>query len=312
MSNPASGRQKYTSKELSRKTWPDLARLFERPEIGDAWWWCTFHHISSFSQPENKPARTRAERAVRNRREKEKLVKSDQAHGVIVYAKGEPVGWCQYGPREELSRIDHSRNYRNLTPTDQTRKLWRITCFVVDKNYRKSGVASTALKAALESILFLVVIPQLALGKISQADQTTITQYTGINLATFITGLNIFGIALSALSAVQSWAHKWSIIKPVSSSLHMITSFVLMLYVIGIGNVSTFGVTNLNYLSSDAKLNITLNLTLTFLTIMVGAAVALKVIQKTMKWREDVGFHRLDLQAGVQPLQTPSTGPSPR
>ena len=27
----------YTSKELSPKTWPDLARLFEKPEIGDAW-----------------------------------------------------------------------------------------------------------------------------------------------------------------------------------------------------------------------------------------------------------------------------------
>jgi ribosomal protein S18 acetylase RimI-like enzyme len=153
VSNPASGRQKYTSKELSTETWPDLARLFEKPEIGDAWWcWCTFHHVSSFSQPENKPARTREERAVGNRREKEKLVKNDQAHGVIVYAKGEPVGWCQYGPRDELSRIDHNRNYRNLAPNDQTRKLWRITCFVVDKSYRKSGVASTALKAALESI----------------------------------------------------------------------------------------------------------------------------------------------------------------
>jgi len=127
-----------------------------------------------------------------------------------------------------------------------------------------------------------------------------------------MTGLNVFGIALAALSAVQSWAHKWSIIKPVSSSLHMITSFVLMLYVIGIGNVSTLGVTNLNYLSSDAKLSISLNLTLTFLTVMVGAAVALKIIQKTMKWREDVGFHRLDLQAGAQVPQPASTGPTPR
>jgi GNAT superfamily N-acetyltransferase len=31
-------------------------------------------------------------------------------------------------------------------------RLWRITCFVVDKNYRKRGVASAALKAALEAI----------------------------------------------------------------------------------------------------------------------------------------------------------------
>jgi ribosomal protein S18 acetylase RimI-like enzyme len=62
------------------------------------------------------------------------------------------VGWCQYGRRGELPRLDHSRNYQSLSPKDENEKLWRITCFVVDKNYRKSGVASTALKAALESI----------------------------------------------------------------------------------------------------------------------------------------------------------------
>ena len=31
-------------------------------------------------------------------------------------------------------------------------QIWRITCFVVDKQYRKRGVASAALKAALEGI----------------------------------------------------------------------------------------------------------------------------------------------------------------
>jgi len=169
----------YSSKELSANTWPDLARLFEKPEIGDAWWcWCTHHHISSYTAPENRQPRTRAERAVRNRQRKKKLVKNGQAHGVIVYANGEPIGWCQYGSREELSRVDHSRNYRNLVPKDKTEKLWRITCFVVDKNYRKSGVASTALKAALESIRnkgggLVEAIP------VSKTDQGSGYMYTG-------------------------------------------------------------------------------------------------------------------------------------
>ena len=30
--------------------------------------------------------------------------------------------------------------------------MWRITCFVVDKQHRRRGVASVALKAALEAI----------------------------------------------------------------------------------------------------------------------------------------------------------------
>ncbi len=110
------------------------------------------HHHRSHSLPENERLRTRAERAVRNRREKRELVERGRAHGVLVYAKGEPVGWCQYGPREELPRIDNSSKYRKLAPEDGKGKLWRITCFVVDKKYRRRGVASAALKAALEAI----------------------------------------------------------------------------------------------------------------------------------------------------------------
>ena len=93
--------REYVSKELSAKTWPNLATLFGKPEIGDAWWcWCAFHHFSSYSTSENRPARTRAERVVRNRRQEEKLAENRRAHADV-----EPVGWYQYGPREELHEL---------------------------------------------------------------------------------------------------------------------------------------------------------------------------------------------------------------
>jgi GNAT superfamily N-acetyltransferase len=95
---------------------------------------------------------TRAERGVRNRKEKRALIEKGCAHGIIVYANGEPVGWCQYGPSEELPRIDNSRKYQALAPKHGKRKLWRITCFAVLKKYRKRGVASAGLKAALQAI----------------------------------------------------------------------------------------------------------------------------------------------------------------
>jgi GNAT superfamily N-acetyltransferase len=102
--------------------------------------------------PKNQWFKTRAERGVRNRRQKRKLVEKGCAHGILVYADGEPVGWCQYGPREELPRIDNKRIYREFAPKIGTEKLWRITCFAVLKKYRQRGVASAALKAALEAI----------------------------------------------------------------------------------------------------------------------------------------------------------------
>jgi ribosomal protein S18 acetylase RimI-like enzyme len=89
---------------------------------------------------------------VRNRREKRDLVAHGRAHGILVYANDEPVGWCQYGPRQELPRIDSSRNYRALALEHGPINLWRITCFVVDRKHRRRGVASLALQAALESI----------------------------------------------------------------------------------------------------------------------------------------------------------------
>jgi GNAT superfamily N-acetyltransferase len=88
---------------------------------------------------------------VRNRREKRELVERGCAQGILVYANGQPVGWCQYGPREELPRIDSSRKYRGLAPKG-TEKFWRITCSAVLKEHRRRGVASAALKAALEAI----------------------------------------------------------------------------------------------------------------------------------------------------------------
>jgi ribosomal protein S18 acetylase RimI-like enzyme len=137
------------------KTWPDFEKFFLRPAemVGDGWWcWCTHHHVSSYSLPENKQPRTRAERAEKNRVKKRALVQKGCAHGILVYANAEPVGWCQYGPKNELPRVDHSRNYRAAARTDRGERLWRITSFVVDKNHRRRGVARIALRAALDSI----------------------------------------------------------------------------------------------------------------------------------------------------------------
>jgi len=140
----------FTTKELSKKTWSNFERLFSQ---GNGWDHCQCMHFHRpCGLPKNKQLRARAERAVRNRREKRELVDSGRSHGILVYANGEPVGWCQYGPKEELPRIDNSRKYRGLATEVGTQRLWRITCFAVLKNYRKRGVATAALKAALEAI----------------------------------------------------------------------------------------------------------------------------------------------------------------
>lgn len=124
-------------------------RLFSQ---GSGWDFCQCMH---FHRPHRLPRAlwcgTRAERQVRNRRQKRALVEQGAAHGVLVYSQGVPVGWCQYGRREELPRIDNQRAYQGLAPQGGE-GFWRITCFAVLKPYRKRGVASVALDAAVEAI----------------------------------------------------------------------------------------------------------------------------------------------------------------
>jgi GNAT superfamily N-acetyltransferase len=66
-----------------------------------------------------------------------------------VYEGTACVGWCQFGPPDELPRIKNRRAYLDgLTVLPD----WRITCFFVDKAYRGKGVAAAALNGALQEI----------------------------------------------------------------------------------------------------------------------------------------------------------------
>jgi len=55
-------------------------------------------------------------RPERNRKNKLALVKQGRSHGIIVYSNKMPVGWCQYGIREELPRIETIRAYKRRRP----------------------------------------------------------------------------------------------------------------------------------------------------------------------------------------------------
>ena len=142
----------YTTKELTKDTWPDFERLFEtHPTPGANPCWCMHYHRPR-PLPESQRLHSTVKRAARNRRQKKELVEKGCSHGILVYLDGKPVGWCQYGPTEELPRIDSNREYRALVQECGVEKLWRITCFVVDKRHRKRRVATAALKAALRAI----------------------------------------------------------------------------------------------------------------------------------------------------------------
>ena len=87
-----------------------------------------------------------------NKRDKKALVRKGRSHAILVYDRERPVGWCQYGPKEELPRIDAGRGYKKIGPPGTDGRIWRITCFFTDREYRGKGVSKAALRGALESI----------------------------------------------------------------------------------------------------------------------------------------------------------------
>ena len=133
----------YQTKELSERTWPDFEKLFSQGHGWDHCWCVAFQRAQRASRQE---FRTRAEVGVKNHAAKKDLLDRGRAHGILVYADGEPVGWCQYGTSDELVGRTGSPLLHNAQP------VWRVTCFVVDKKHRRKGVATLALRAALESI----------------------------------------------------------------------------------------------------------------------------------------------------------------
>ncbi len=138
----------FSTRELGVSTWPDFERLLSRQGIC----WCMYYQRPHSWEQEMKKYRvSKSELAAHNKKRKKELVAQGTSHGIIVYSGSQPVGWCSYGQKEEAPAIDRGRFYRKLDLKDYGR-LWRITCFFVDKDYRRRGVAAVALRAALDSI----------------------------------------------------------------------------------------------------------------------------------------------------------------
>jgi GNAT superfamily N-acetyltransferase len=125
---------------LDATTWPDFADLVARHNGVWGGCWCMGFHAEGFGR---EPS------AAKNRANKECRVREGRAHAALVYDGDRCVGWCQFGSPDELPRIKHRRAY--LAGADGLPD-WRITCFFVDREHRRGGVAAAALAGALEEI----------------------------------------------------------------------------------------------------------------------------------------------------------------
>ncbi|MFC7622217.1 GNAT family N-acetyltransferase [Microlunatus sp. GCM10028923] len=156
---------KVTTKELSRRTFDDFSEFFHRVH-GCA---CTLYFFGRHLTPLSGSAQERARllgtapdrakghfphRDLMRQRELaavKELVDQGKAHGMLAYANGEPVGWCNFGRADELPVVRDDSTPARLLARDPTSD-WRITCLTTRMDHRRRGVATAALAAAVGAI----------------------------------------------------------------------------------------------------------------------------------------------------------------
>jgi GNAT superfamily N-acetyltransferase len=130
----------YIVKPLGPDTWDAFAQLAERHNGVWNGCWCTWFH-TFYAEKEHT--------AEGNRALKERLVNEGRAHAALVLDGDVAVAWCEYGSPDELPNIYHRKEYE----ADLDRLPdYRLTCFFVDKKYRRQGLAEVALHGALQLI----------------------------------------------------------------------------------------------------------------------------------------------------------------
>jgi GNAT superfamily N-acetyltransferase len=130
----------YTIRPLGTETWDAFVHLCEKHNGVWGGCWCTWFHPACAEKGKGPD---------RNRAYKERLVREGKAHAALVFDGAVAVGWCEYGTPEELPGIYHKREYEAGL---ESLPDYRLTCFFVDRNHRRRGVAAVALTGALNLI----------------------------------------------------------------------------------------------------------------------------------------------------------------
>ncbi|WP_311244426.1 GNAT family N-acetyltransferase [Microbacterium sp. WCS2018Hpa-23] len=70
--------------------------------------------------------------------------------GLIAYVDGEAAGWIRIGPRSLQARIPRTRTIAAATDESfDDDSVWAVTCFVVRREHRGSGLNHELLRAAV-------------------------------------------------------------------------------------------------------------------------------------------------------------------
>jgi GNAT superfamily N-acetyltransferase len=128
---------KLRIRPLTPNRWPALEDLFSNNWPCGACW-CMYWRIGSAYRKQPRKSNQTAFREV---------VKTGPPPGLLAFDGDLAVGWCQFTPRDALPWLDRSWRLRRVDDAP----VWSISCFYVRTGYRKRGVTSALIMAALKA-----------------------------------------------------------------------------------------------------------------------------------------------------------------
>ena len=128
---------KLAIRPLTLDLWPALEDLFGQNGACNGCW-CMYGRIGSAYR---KRPRDKNKAAFRE------VVRRGPPPGLLAFDGGTAVGWCQLTPREALPWLDRTRLLKRVDALP----VWSLSCFYVRKGYRRQGITSALIAAALKA-----------------------------------------------------------------------------------------------------------------------------------------------------------------
>ena len=121
---------------LTPALWPDLEDLFGRAGASNGCW-CQYWRLGPAYGKRPREQNRAAFRAVTEA----------GPPGLLAYEGARAVGWCQVTPRADLPWLERQRRIASLPVDDRT--IWSVSCFYVRRGYRRRGIGTELLSAAI-------------------------------------------------------------------------------------------------------------------------------------------------------------------
>ncbi len=122
---------------LTPDLFPALEDLFgEQGPVSRCW--CMYWRIGS-----DYLRKPRAE----NKAAFREVVRQGPSPGLVAFDGDVAVGWCQLTPRDELPWLDRAWRLKRVDDAS----VWSLSCFYIRKGYRKKGVTTALIVAAMDA-----------------------------------------------------------------------------------------------------------------------------------------------------------------